>query len=207
MIRIDKDHIYTKGKYSFRNFISLSEEEKKMVLEWRNHINIRKWMYSDEPIEIKQHMDFIKSLNQREDCFYWLVSKEEKNIGVFSITKIDYENSNVESGYYLDPYNEEGDGFLFIHALYQLMFEDLNVVSISGSMLATNKYAVLNALFLGFVINSEKVLGGKVFVCGEIKKTDYFNNFEKKTETKEFFKFIQQNKTLLKAYKNKQYPN
>ena len=207
MIKIDKDRIYTKGKYSFRNFISLSEEEKKMVLEWRNHINIRKWMYSDEPIEIKHHMAFIESLNQRDDCSYWIVSKEQKNIGVFSITNIDYENSTVESGYYKDPYNMDRDGFLFIHAQYQFMFEDLNVISTLGSMLATNKHAILNALFLGLVINSEKVLDGKIFVCGEIKKTDYFNNLEKKTDVKEFFRFIKQNRTLLNVYNNKQDPN
>ena len=202
MIKIDKERIYIKGKYSFRNFISLSEEEKKTVLTWRNHINIRKWMLSDAPIEIKHHLDFIKSLKEREDCFYWIVSKEEKIMGVFSITKIDYENSEVESGYYMDPYNEEGDGFFFIHALYQFMFEDLNVISISGSMLATNKYAVCNALFLGFVVSSKKVIYGKVFLCGRITKTDYFHNFEEKTEANDFFKYIRENRTLLKSYIN-----
>ena len=34
------------------NFIELSEEEKEMVLKWRNDSEIRKWMYNQEEIKL-----------------------------------------------------------------------------------------------------------------------------------------------------------
>lgn len=44
------------------NFIKLSDEERKMVLDWRNHENIRKWMYSDDIITEEGHANFVDKL-------------------------------------------------------------------------------------------------------------------------------------------------
>ena len=41
------DHLsyYLKYKSTLINFTDLSEEEKKRILNWRNHPDIRKWIY------------------------------------------------------------------------------------------------------------------------------------------------------------------
>jgi UDP-4-amino-4,6-dideoxy-N-acetyl-beta-L-altrosamine N-acetyltransferase len=196
MITINRDCIYTKGKYIFKNFIHLSDEEKIMVLNWRNHINIRKWMYSETLIEKDSHFAFIRSLNDRNDCFYWLVFKNDIPIGVFSVNHIDYQKSETQPGYYLDPENEEGDGFDFLNSIIQLQFEDFNVIQTAGGVLETNRYAFLHSLFLGMKIHSEEYIDGKKFIYGTLEKEDYYHDFEKKTNPVEFFKFTLEYKKL-----------
>ena len=44
------------------NFIDLSQEEKMMILEWRNKIDIQKWMHTQNDISLEEHLDFINSL-------------------------------------------------------------------------------------------------------------------------------------------------
>ncbi len=43
------------------NFIDLSQEEKMMILEWRNKIDIQKWMHTQNDISLEEHLDFINS--------------------------------------------------------------------------------------------------------------------------------------------------
>ena len=59
------------------NFIDLKLEEKEMILKWRNHPDIRKWMYNQDEIKFEEHLNFIDSLKLRKDKLYFLVKKEE----------------------------------------------------------------------------------------------------------------------------------
>jgi UDP-4-amino-4,6-dideoxy-N-acetyl-beta-L-altrosamine N-acetyltransferase len=192
MIIINKDIIYTKGNFSYKNFISLTDEEKLMVLNWRNHENIRKWMYNQDVIEKDSHFSFIKSLKKRKDCFYWLVFKKETPIGVFSLTDIDYQISQVAPGYYLDPYREKtGSGFEFIITSNRLIFEDFNVERRYGCILSTNRYPLLISIYIGTVIEMEKCINGQKFLCGTLTRENFFKGIDKKENMKEFAKFAQ----------------
>ena len=55
------------------NFTDLLLEEKKMILEWRNHQAIRKWMYNQEAISLVEHLNYIKSLSFKKDRLYFMV--------------------------------------------------------------------------------------------------------------------------------------
>ena len=59
------------------NFIDLKLEEKEMILKWRNHPDIRKWMYNQDEIKLEEHLNFIDSLKLRKDKLYFLVKKED----------------------------------------------------------------------------------------------------------------------------------
>ena len=52
------------------NFIDLSQEEKMMILEWRNKIDIQKWMHTQNDISLEEHLDFINSLKTIKDKLY-----------------------------------------------------------------------------------------------------------------------------------------
>ena len=58
------------------NFIDLELKEKEMILEWRNHPDIRKWMYNQDEIKFEEHLNFIDSLKLRKDKLYFLVKKK-----------------------------------------------------------------------------------------------------------------------------------
>jgi len=53
MIQIDRQKIYESHGYTFKNFVCLTEEEKMMILDWRNHENVRKEMVNKELISVE----------------------------------------------------------------------------------------------------------------------------------------------------------
>jgi UDP-4-amino-4,6-dideoxy-N-acetyl-beta-L-altrosamine N-acetyltransferase len=200
MITIKKDIIYTKGDYKYKNFISLSDEERLTVLGWRNHENIRKWMYDQNLIEKEDHFTFIQSLKDREDCFYWLVFKSKTPIGVFSLTNIDYQISQVSSGFYMDPNHEENSGFEFVTTFDRLIFENFNVERTYGGILSSNRYALFISLFLGTVIETEKYINGQKFLYGTLTKENYFKDLDNKENVKNFVRFVHSRISNMRNY-------
>ena len=83
------------------NFIDLSQEEKMMILEWRNKIDIQKWMHTQNDISLEEHLDFIDSLKTIKDKLYFLVKKEDENIGVVYFTNL--TKKEVYFGLYANP--------------------------------------------------------------------------------------------------------
>ena len=49
---------YKIKKYRFKNFVKISKQESKMVLKWRNHKKVRKWMDNNKTITLQQHEKF-----------------------------------------------------------------------------------------------------------------------------------------------------
>ncbi len=85
------------------NFSDLSLDEKKMILAWRNHPNIRQWMFTNECISLEDHLKYIDSLNTRDDRSYFLIKKASQPIGVIDFTSMDHLNKTTEFGLYADP--------------------------------------------------------------------------------------------------------
>jgi len=44
------------------DFVDLTRKEVLMVLGWRNHENIKKWMYSQDKISVEAHLGFLDEL-------------------------------------------------------------------------------------------------------------------------------------------------
>ena len=68
-----------------KNFIDLNEDEQKMVLEWRNDPNIRRWMISQDIITLEDHIKFIKNLSNKKNTLWFLVKKNNQPIGVVNL--------------------------------------------------------------------------------------------------------------------------
>lgn len=49
-MNIDRNKIYQINDYTYKNFVGLTLEEVKLVWEWRNHEDIRKWMITKDII-------------------------------------------------------------------------------------------------------------------------------------------------------------
>ena len=70
------------------NFTDLSKDEKEMILAWRNHSDVKRWMYNTEDILLENHLSFIETLLNKKDKLYFLVKSDEKYIGVIDFTNI-----------------------------------------------------------------------------------------------------------------------
>ena len=59
-------------------------------------------MFTQEIISLDDHLNYIESLEEREDRAYFLVKKASQAIGVIDFTNIDYESKRTEFGIYCE---------------------------------------------------------------------------------------------------------
>lgn len=165
MINIKKN--FNVGNIKIKNFLNLSIEEKKMVLGWRNHESIRKWMYSDTIISIKEHADFLSNLIRDENNFYWVAeNKDGLFLGTISINRVDFKQKHAYMGIYSNPFNEiKNKGHLLIQCIKKLAFEIAGLHTLKLEVIANNQKAINFYKKSGF--NEEGRLKEFVFKDGQ----------------------------------------
>lgn len=143
------------------NFIDLSDDEKKMVLEWRNHPNIKKWMYSQDNISLENHLKFIESLYNNKNKLYFIVKQHEDYIGVADF--YNFKDESCDIGLYQNP-NTKGKGQDIMNEICKYAFSILNLRSIFAEVIITNvrAYNLYNKFGFNRVEESE-VNGNKIY--------------------------------------------
>ena len=148
------------------NFIDLNYEEKNMVLEWRNRLDIQKMMYSQSDIPLEKHLEFIDSLRVITDKLYFLVKKDNINIGVIYFTQIK-SNESLVMGIYANP-NLKGYGKGLLETIIYFSFEILKVVKIYSEVYFENEKAYLLYKSYGFKEYAEKIVNNKKVICMDL---------------------------------------
>jgi len=135
------------NNFNYKNFCELTSEEQLLVLQWRNHKTIRKWMINKEFITINKHKTFLMQLHNNNEKKYWLVMKGTDPVGVSSLT--DIKNRSAEWGYYLAPeYHETSLAIEFYYFTLDYLFNFIKLEMICGFELVNNQNASsLNSLF------------------------------------------------------------
>ena len=140
---------------------------------------------------------FIKSLETRDDKYYWLVFNEKDiPVGVFNIINVDLANNKAESGSYAKPKNIL-DSFNFSKAYFSFYYDILGFDGMYSCSDANNDNILLFTRFWGIVYNrtiKDVVNGHTVLykVCDNYTKEKYR---EKANSTiRDFMVFIRNNK-------------
>jgi len=148
------------------NFIDLSLKEKKMILSWRNNDDIKAWMYTQENIDLEEHLSFIESLKTKEDKLYFLVRKNSENLGVIDFTNICKES--VHMGLYINP-ELRGLGKLFMKTIISYSFDILKVRKIIAEVYSKNQRAYELYKKMGFEDFNTKEVNEKEVKYLELK--------------------------------------
>jgi len=134
------------------NFTNLNEEEKEMILRWRNSENVRKWMFTDRIISLEEHLEFIDSLKRDSRNFYFLVKKASEYLGVVSLTRLDLRNRNAYLGIYANPEKKiPGVGSVLGEILLKLAFDVAKLHTLKLEVFEDNERAIALYKRLGFV--------------------------------------------------------
>ena len=139
------------------NFIDLSQEEKMMILEWRNRLDIQKMMYTQNDISLEEHLDFIDSLKTIKDNIY---------IGVIDFTQIK-PNESLHMRIYTNP-DLKGYGKILLETIIYFSFEILKVEKIFSEVYFENERAFSLYKIYGFKEYSYKILNDKKVICMEL---------------------------------------
>ncbi len=203
MIEIDRHKIYESHGYRFKNYVLLTDDEKFMVLQWRNHVKVRNVMLNKEIITIENHLLFIEELNKRNDCYYWLVIDPfGLNVGVLDITHINRERDQGEIGFYLNP-TEAGKGFDFMIECDYFVFAQLKLKNNVVTVNANNRDILLFHKFIGETFESVEEKDDEVFLINRHSGGDYLLQNYLDLTLASYAKFVKNNKHNDKLFKIK----
>jgi len=128
-------------KEKLKKFQNLSLEEKKEVLNWRNHPDIRKWMLNQEEISLENHLKFIDSLDEKR--IYLKI--DDLGIINFKVFK-----NYVELGLHKNPYKQKV-GNKLLKAAIDYAFEELKAKKIILYVFKNNIKAINLYKKFGFI--------------------------------------------------------
>jgi UDP-2,4-diacetamido-2,4,6-trideoxy-beta-L-altropyranose hydrolase/UDP-4-amino-4,6-dideoxy-N-acetyl-beta-L-altrosamine N-acetyltransferase len=137
------------------NFIDLPLEQKKMILEWRNHETVRQWMFTQQPITLDEHLNYIDTLGHRDDRCYFLVQKGSNAIGIIDFSDIKMKDQ-AHIGLYANPLLK-GVGKLLMESIIHYATKVLKVKVLISEVFAENIPAIRLYQRCGFkAITSKK---------------------------------------------------
>ena len=139
------------GNTSLINFVNLSSEEKELIRKWRNHINIRKWMFTDHTISKEEHESYLKNLRNDTKNYCWLVKINDLPLGIISLNEVDFKNKNAYAALNTDPNNlKPGSGIFLFRMLINMGFKVFGLHTLKGEIIEGNRVLDLHKA-LGFV--------------------------------------------------------
>lgn len=149
------------------NFTTLSESQKKMILTWRNHPNVKVYMYNDKEITEAEHFGFIETLKNREDRRYFLVQENKSDLGVIDFNAISKESAIM--GLYANPtLTQKGIGSRLMEAIVTYAFETLKIQTLKAEVFAENQRAKVLYEKFGFCEKERKSVNEKEVICMEL---------------------------------------
>lgn len=149
------------------NFVRLSDAEKRMVLEWRNHPDVKQWMYTSDDIALDAHLNFIDSLNHRIDKRYFVVKNDEGYLGVIDFYNIAHDS--CEFGLYVNPFaHTRGIGKELLTQSILYAFNTLNVQTLVLEVFCNNTKAIHLYEKYGFTPVGKRTLNENEIIIMEL---------------------------------------
>ncbi|MDD3342354.1 MAG: UDP-4-amino-4,6-dideoxy-N-acetyl-beta-L-altrosamine N-acetyltransferase [Sulfurospirillaceae bacterium] len=149
------------------NFTTLSDAQKRMILAWRNHENIKTYMYNAHTISEAEHFGFIESLKTRDDKRYFLAQHEGLNIGVIDFNAISTHSATL--GLYTNPMlHQKGMGSLLMQTIIEYAFETLKVKTLIAEVFDGNQRAKALYEKFGFCEKAHIYVNEKEVICMEL---------------------------------------
>ncbi|MEM9917150.1 MAG: UDP-4-amino-4,6-dideoxy-N-acetyl-beta-L-altrosamine N-acetyltransferase [Bacteroidota bacterium] len=129
-----------KEQIHLQNFCHLDAAQSQMILHWRNHPNVRRWLFNQQPISTEEHQQFLKRLQQDDRRKYWLLCVDGKELGVLNLHQL--PTGRMEWGFHLNPH-EMGRGIDLMYYALQYFFEVRKIKRIYGFVDYRNTTALL----------------------------------------------------------------
>ncbi len=125
------------------NFVNASDKELDMVREWRNHPDVRVWMYNQNEISWEEHRGFVETLKSAKDRAYWIVKDADKYLGVIYLLNIRTLHGHAYAGLYSDPFKRhKSAGKQLMSAILKLSFDLLKLHTLKLEVFETNERAI-----------------------------------------------------------------
>ncbi len=150
---------------------NIEAEKQAELIRIRNKPEIRKWMYTEHVISLKEHSAWIQSLKDDSSRIAFAIFESGEVIGAFNIYNINCVHKTCEWGWFIDPAKSGGGlGSAIEFNLIDFIFNDLNMVKQTVEVLEEN-IPVIN-LHKKFFFIEEGYRHSHIFKEG--KRTGYY---------------------------------
>ena len=166
ILKIELD---SSGGVELIDFVDLTQKEVLLVLAWRNHENIKKWMYSQDEISKEAHLGFLDELQFSKSRQYMVVKKDNNYVGVVYFTKIDGVNKESYFGLYANPFEKiSGIGQTLGEVCLKYILDLLNLNKIKLEVFSDNVRALKLYKKYNFKGMGEKSVNDRQVICMQL---------------------------------------
>lgn len=127
----------------------MNEGDLEQVLSWRNHPEVRRFMYTQHDISLEEHTRWFERASQDPDRYLLVFEINTTPLGFINIHQI-ASGGIADWGFYLAPDAPKGTGRALARAALRYAFEAAGIKKLCGQALAFNERSVRFHLNLGF---------------------------------------------------------
>lgn len=119
------------------------------VREWRNHPEVRRYMYTQHEIGPDEHRQWFMQASQATGTHLLIFERDDAACGFVNITQI-RQGPVADWSFHLAPFAQRGTGFQLGRAVLDHIFDHLNLHKLCGEALVFNERSIRLHRRLGF---------------------------------------------------------
>lgn len=126
----------------------MQHSDLEQVLAWRNHPDVRRFMYTQHEITLDEHQKWFEQCSNNAKQHLLIYEENRTPLGFIQIKII--KDSIGDWGFFASPNAPKGTGRLFGVLALQFVFEKLKLHKLKGEAIAFNEGSVRYHKNLGF---------------------------------------------------------
>lgn len=139
----------------------MTEDDLEQVLSWRNHAEVRKFMFDSREIRMDEHRRWFRQTQEKSTSSLLLLEADGVPKGFMNISRLEKDSPIAEWGFYASPGAAKGTGRTLGRLSLQFAFSELNLHKVCGRVLSFNEKSLRFHESMGF--SEEGVLRDQYF--------------------------------------------
>lgn len=141
----------------------LTVEDLPMLLAWRNHAEVRRYMFNQHEISLDEHYNWFTKVSKDPRRCLLIVEEFAQAIGYVQLSKV-VEGGVADWGFYSRPDAPKGTGRKLGVMALNYAFGPLKLYKVCGQAIASNEVSIAFHQRLGFtlegVLRDQKRING-----------------------------------------------
>ena len=129
----------------------VTEQDLPMVLAWRNHAEVRRFMFTQHEISLDEHRNWFAKASQDPSRCLLIVEEDTQAIGYVQFSKVE-EDGIAEWGFYVRPDAPKGMGSKLGVTALNYAFGPLKLHKVCGQAIDSNQASIAFHQRLGFAL-------------------------------------------------------
>lgn len=129
-------------------FLKVREEDLGLILDWRTSPDVTRYMFTDIARDMDRQNDWYQKIQNDESSRHWIVSYQDRRIGMVYLTGMDFSSRQCTWGVYIGDASSRMIGGIVPPYLFNHVFHQMGFARIFAEIMEGNENAIkLNELF------------------------------------------------------------